>query len=113
MFTADLKAGIIKPLKTNVFDACDVEKAIRYLAGGKHMGKVVLKVRENETDDLTLPICVVPRVYCRPECSYIIPGGLGGFGLELADWLVIRGCRKLVLSSSRGISAAYQSLRIK
>ncbi|CRK99510.1 CLUMA_CG012829, isoform A [Clunio marinus] len=109
----DLKSGIIKPLKANIFEANEVEKAFRYLASGKHVGKVILKVRENESDLATLPISVLPRVYCSPNLTYIIPGGLGGFGLELADWLVLRGCRKLVLSSSRGITKQYQAYRIK
>ena len=47
----DLQKGIIKPLKTTSFNACDIEQAFRFLASGKHMGKVVLKLRENETDD--------------------------------------------------------------
>ena len=37
---------------------------------------------------------------------------MGGFGLELADWLVLRGARKLVLSSRTGIRTGYQSLRV-
>jgi len=110
---ADIKNGIIKPLKSTVFEASDIEKAFRYLASGKHVGKVLLKMRENCFDLATLPLTIVPRVYCKPNCSYIIPGGLGGFGLELADWLVLRGCKKLVLSSSRGITKQYQAYRIK
>lgn len=113
MINDDIKSGIIKPLKTTVYEASEVEKAIRFLASGKHVGKIVLKVRENENDLVTLPISIVPRVYCNPNFTYIIPGGLGGFGLELADWLILRGCRKLVLSSSSGIKNAYQSLKIK
>jgi fatty acid synthase, animal type len=109
----DIERGIIKPLKTTCFDAKEIEQAFRYLASGKHVGKVMLKIRENENDAATLPISVIPRAYCNPELSYIIPGGLGGFGLELADWLVLRGCKKLVLSSSRGITKSYQSYRIK
>jgi fatty acid synthase, animal type len=109
----DIKAGIIKPLKVNNFEASQVEQAFRFLASAKHIGKVVLKVREGENDSGTLPIPVVPRVYCSPDYSYIIPGGLGGFGLELADWLVLRGCKKLVLSSSRGLTKTYQTYRIK
>ena len=109
----DFKNGVIQPLKTNIFKANQVEQAFRYLASGKHVGKVLLQVRENESDVATLPIPVLPRVYCNPNYSYIIPGGLGGFGLELADWLILRGCRKLVLSSSRGISKQYQAYRIK
>lgn len=74
---------------------------------------VVLKIREKQFDELTVPIAAIPRVYCDSNHVYVIPGGLGGFGLELADWLVIRGARKLVLSSSRGITKSYQSYRIK
>jgi fatty acid synthase, animal type len=113
MLERDMKSGIIKPLRTNIFKANQVEQAFRLLASGKHMGKVILKVRENESDAATVPISVIPRVYCSPNYSYIIPGGLGGFGLELADWLVLRGCRKLVMSSSRGITKQYQAYRIK
>lgn len=109
----DIKSGVIKPLKTNVFRASEVEQAFRFLASGKHIGKVLLQVRDDEKDEHTLPIAVIPRVYCSPEFSYVIPGGLGGFGMELADWLIIRGCRKLVLSSSKGLSKPYQSYRIK
>lgn len=109
----DLLAGIIKPLKTNLFEASEIESAFRYLASGKHVGKVLLKIRENDNDIFTYPIKVIPRIYCNYDYSYIIPGGLGGFGLELADWLILRGCRKLVLSSSRGISKPYQAYRIK
>jgi fatty acid synthase len=42
-----------------------------------------------------------------------LTGGLGGFGLELADWLVLRGARKLVLTSRKGIKTGYQSLRVR
>jgi fatty acid synthase len=90
-----------------------VVDAFRYLASGKHVGKVMLKIRDDPHDDATLPITAIPRAYCYPGYSYIIPGGLGGFGLELADWLVLRGCKKLVLSSSRGITKQYQAYRIK
>lgn len=40
-------------------------------------------------------------------------GGLGGFGLELADWLVLRGARNLVLTSRKGIASGYQAMRIR
>lgn len=109
----DIASGIIKPLKTTIFPADEVEQAFRYLATGKHMGKILLQIRENDDDIGTLPIAVTPRVYCDPKFCYVICGGLGGFGLELADWLIIRGCRKLILSSSRGLTKAYQSYRIR
>ena len=44
---------------------------------------------------------------------FVFAGGLGGLGLELADWLVLRGARKLVLSSRTCIRTGYQSLRVR
>jgi fatty acid synthase len=70
-------------------------------------------MRTNESDNVTLPMSVLPRIYCNPNHSYIILGGLGGVGLELADWMVLRGCRRLVLSSSRGITKPYQAYRVR
>lgn len=52
-------------------------------------------------------------MYCNPEHSYVIVGGLGGFGMELTHWLLTRGARKVVLSSRNGVVKGYQALRIK
>lgn len=109
----DLRNGIIQPLPSTVFEVNELEKAYRYLSTGKHVGKVIIKIRDNPYDEYTVPISAIPRVYCDSDFVYIIPGGLGGFGLELADWLVIRGARKVVLSSSRGITKSYQMYRIR
>jgi len=38
-------------------------------------------------------------------------GGLGGFGLELADWMVLRNSRNIILTSRTGIRNGYQALR--
>uniref|UniRef100_A0AAG5D8B2 Fatty acid synthase n=2 Tax=Anopheles atroparvus TaxID=41427 RepID=A0AAG5D8B2_ANOAO len=112
ILVADIAKGIIKPLPTTVFQAQEIEQAFRYMATAKHIGKVVLKIRDNEDDLASVPISYLPRVYCNPEQTMVIAGGLGGFGLELADWLIIRGCRKVLLSSSRGITKPYQQYRI-
>lgn len=76
------------------------------------MGKVLVQVRDDPESLVTLPVPVLKQIYFNPDFSYVIPGGLGGFGLELADWMAIRGARKLVLNSSRGISKGYQAYRI-
>lgn len=56
------------------------------------------------------PITVraIPRTWCSPNKSYIITGGLGGFGLELARWLIQRGAKNLVLTSRSGVRNGYQ-----
>lgn len=47
------------------------------------------------------------------DYDFKILGGLGGFGLELTDWLAIRGARKIVLTSRTGLRTGYQALRIR
>ncbi|XP_051888628.1 fatty acid synthase [Pristis pectinata] len=113
-----IHSGVVKPLKTTVFDRDDVESAFRFMAQGKHIGKVVLKVREEEGKSPSaysdqLSIAAVPRTACPATKSYIITGGLGGFGLELANWLIERGAQKLVLTSRSGIRSGYQAKRVR
>lgn len=36
--------GVVQPLKTTVFQRDQVEEAFRYMAQGKHIGKVLLEV---------------------------------------------------------------------
>lgn len=36
--------GVVQPLKTTVFKREQVEEAFRYMAQGKHIGKVLLQV---------------------------------------------------------------------
>ena len=40
-----IKQGAVKPLPTTTFERDDVEDAFRYMAQGKHIGKVIIKVR--------------------------------------------------------------------
>ena len=39
-----IKEGAVRPLNTTVFDREDIEGAFRFMAQGKHIGKVVVKV---------------------------------------------------------------------
>ncbi|XP_016956349.1 fatty acid synthase isoform X1 [Drosophila biarmipes] len=112
LIDSDINNGIIQPLPVKVFPAHEIEHAFRHLIGGKHIGKVVIQVREKPDDPSTLPVRVLSQIYFKPNLTYVIPGGLGGFGMELADWMTLRGARKLMLSSSRGIKKDYQSFRI-
>ena len=44
----------------------------------------------------------------RADRTYLLTGGVGGFGLALAVWLVARGARSLVLTSKRWALLASQ-----
>ncbi|CAH2039961.1 unnamed protein product, partial [Iphiclides podalirius] len=105
-----IASGAVRPLPSTVFSDQQLEQAFRYMATGKHIGKVVLRVRE-EASHAPAPklVAAVPRTYFHPDKSYVLVGGLGGFGLELAEWLVVRGATRLVLNSRSGVRTGYQA----
>lgn len=55
------------------------------------------------------PIQALPLFYCDEDAVYVITGGLGGFGLALAAWLVQNGATHILLSSKRGIRTGRQA----
>ncbi|XP_006886190.1 PREDICTED: fatty acid synthase [Elephantulus edwardii] len=118
LLRAGIRDGVVQPLKCTVFQKDQVEDAFRYMAQGKHIGKVVVQVQEEE-QDMVLPTArptlttAISKTFCPPHKSYIIAGGLGGFGLELAHWLVLRGAQKLVLTSRSGIRTGYQAKQVR
>ncbi|HVT58600.1 MAG TPA: type I polyketide synthase [Thermoanaerobaculia bacterium] len=48
----------------------------------------------------------LPPLTLRPDAAYLITGGLGGLGLEIARWLAAQGVRHLTLVGRREGSAA-------
>ncbi|XP_063923651.1 fatty acid synthase-like [Zophobas morio] len=108
-----IEAGFVKPLPRTVFSADEVEKSYRYMITGKHIGRILIKLRNEEEDSVsTFHMMSNPRFHCDVRYTYVVIGGLGGVGLELSDWLVLRGARKLVLSSRSGIQTGYHQQRI-
>ena len=65
------------------------------------------------SESLPHVLSAVPRTTCHPSKTYIITGGLGGFGLELANWLVDRGAKSLVLTSRSGVKTGYQARKLR
>uniref|UniRef100_A0A8C3MLL2 Fatty acid synthase n=1 Tax=Geospiza parvula TaxID=87175 RepID=A0A8C3MLL2_GEOPR len=118
LLTKGIRNGVVKPLKSSVFNKEEVEAAFRFMAQGKHIGKVIIKVQEEEKEyplrkSEPVKISAISRTSCPPTKSYIITGGLGGFGLELAQWLVERGAQKIILTSRSGIRTGYQAKRVQ
>ena len=44
MLNEGIKAGVVQPLNTTVFEKEQIEDAFRFMAQGKHIGKVLVKV---------------------------------------------------------------------
>ncbi|XP_066991506.2 fatty acid synthase [Anabrus simplex] len=117
LVTEGIQNGAVQPLPATVYRENQVEQAFRFIGSGKHIGKVVIKIRDEEPEKVLKPatklISAIPRTYMNPEKVYILVGGLGGFGLELANWLILRGATKLVLTSRSGVRTGYQALCIR
>ncbi|KAL1414020.1 hypothetical protein MTO96_030760 [Rhipicephalus appendiculatus] len=110
-----IASGVVRPLGVVSFTRDQTEQAFRSVASGEQIGKTVIQMRQEETQlkptkapTVTLEAVARPCFY--EHKSYVIVGGLGGFGLELAEWMISRGCRKLLLISRTGVRTGYQRL---
>lgn len=100
---ADQTVSMIQPL--NVRPLAEIEKTLRTLQSGKHIGKQVLSVSDNEL------VKVLPQnasVKLRADASYLVVGGLGGIGRTVCEWLIARGARNIIVMSR---SATAEKIR--
>ena len=94
--------GVLTPLPLQTFPAEDVVDAFRYMQQARHIGKIVvtyckgLSCFEPQKPTKEQSLCL------SADGTYLVTGGLGGFGLETARWLVDKGARHLVLVSRSG-----------
>jgi len=95
-----VEQGALFPLPFRSFPACRVESAFRLMAQGKHIGKVVVAFPKPFLPPRGEP--PRPAFAINREGCYLITGAFGGFGKILAQWLVERGARHLVLTSRSG-----------
>ena len=96
-------AGHYRPLERTTFGVPEVVSAFRYLAQRKNIGKVVVSLvapSQGSEEESASGI--------RADGSYLVTGGLGALGLQLATWLVRRGARSLLLMGRRDPTPAAQ-----
>ncbi|MEZ4732263.1 MAG: beta-ketoacyl reductase, partial [Caldilineaceae bacterium] len=74
-----------------------------YMQQTQHIGKIVLIIdpprKQNEKGE---------PVIAQPEASYLITGGLGALGLQVAQQLTAEGAKHLVLTGRRGVTSVAQ-----
>ncbi len=93
----------LTPLPYRAFDATEVIDAFRFMQHSRQIGKVVVTIPEGFA---ATPIPDCPPLRLAPDASYLVTGGLSGFGLRTAQWLAERGARSLVLIGRRGEAGA-------
>ncbi|WP_437512392.1 SDR family NAD(P)-dependent oxidoreductase [Sorangium sp. So ce1099] len=81
------------------------EDEIAYRAGERFVARLVRPAPERSA--------ITKAVTLRPAASYLITGGLGGLGLAVAEWMVSRGARHLVLLGRSGAATPAQQEAVR
>ncbi|WP_406335968.1 SDR family NAD(P)-dependent oxidoreductase [Streptomyces sp. NBC_00203] len=97
--TRAVHEGIYRPPAHRVYPAARIREAFAVLQHSRHIGKVV--VAFDAAEPLPVRPAATPLVL-DPEASYLVTGGLGGFGAATARHLAARGARHLTLVGRRG-----------
>ncbi len=87
--------GLLQPPPIKVFPIEEVIDAFRYMQQAKHIGKIVVSQTQLADGKIQKPLSF------RSGASYLITGGMGGLGLLVANWMVSKGAKHLVLLGRR------------
>ncbi len=98
--------GILHPLPFREFDANQVVEAYRYMQQARQIGKVVVTYANPIQQTVDTRVQPTQALQLAADASYLVTGGLGGFGLRTAQWLIDKGARHLVLLGRRGPASA-------
>lgn len=93
--------GLLKPLPYRAFPASQAVDAFRYMQQSRQIGKVVLDLAQGAGPVERTPPAPA-ALALRADATYLVTGGMRGFGLETARWMASKGARHLVLLSRRG-----------
>jgi len=107
--SALMAEGTYSPLPVRVFPASQAREAFRLMAHARHTGKIVLSM--NDPEVRVAPPRGAGRL--KADATYLITGGLGGFGLLVARWMVRQGARHLVLTGRSGAATGEQRAAVR
>jgi acyl carrier protein len=94
--------GALSPLPYRRFTADRIVDAFRVMQQARHIGKIVVSLAD-AGPCLEQPAQGEPVIAFEKESTWLVTGGLSGFGLESARWLAARGVGNLVLVGRRGL----------
>ncbi len=102
--------GTLKPLPHQVFPLSRASEAFRAMQQARHVGKLVVSMELDRPETLHV---IHSKSQIRADGTYLVTGGLGGFGLATSKWLVDQGAKSLALVSRSGAStdAAKQAIQ--
>ena len=100
--SSQLQQGELKPLPLKVFEANQAIEAFRFMQQAKHVGKVVVLSPET--------VAIARKAAIRSNATYLITGGMGALGLQLAQWLVAEGATSLLSLGRQAPSPQAQQI---
>ena len=103
-----LDRGEIRPLAHRTFSYSEIDDAFRLMQSSGHIGKLVLVPGAQEGVRLRQP----PEFVARRDGTYLVTGGIDGFGFAAARWLVARGAGSIALLGRRGSDTPGCSERV-
>ncbi|KAL4879273.1 hypothetical protein BJY04DRAFT_229208 [Aspergillus karnatakaensis] len=102
---ADLAAaGAIRPVTLTTMPISEIETAFRQIQAGKHTGKLILTVEENQ--EVKAVPSMPSQAQLREDGLYIVVGGFGGLGRSIVTWLAEHGAKNIVSLSRSGAKDA-------
>lgn len=93
---------ILAPLPYRTFVADRIVDAFRVMQQARHIGKIVVSMA-NAQPVIEQSAQTPVAIRFDRESTWLVSGGLSGFGLESARWLASRGVGNLVLLGRRGM----------
>lgn len=100
-----IEHGALRPLPYRSFPASRIVDAYRYMQQSKQIGKIIISFDEKRLPAATVDAPALKKPKLARDASYLVTGGVGGFGLKTARWLAEQGAGHLVLLSRRGSEA--------
>lgn len=99
------REGALSPLPWRAFPAARVVDAFRVMQQARHIGKVVVSMAGAAPQvEHFLDVGPVASSRFEKDSTWLVTGGLSGFGLESARWLAGHGVGHLVLLGRRGLA---------
>ncbi|MCZ4090372.1 type I polyketide synthase [Sinorhizobium psoraleae] len=102
--------GKLTPLPYRAFDFDEIGNAFRLMQNAGHIGKIVVLPPVAGKHEIAAKTHKGVKV--DPDGMHLVVGGIGGFGLAAANWLVEKGARRIALCSRRGQPDAETSAMI-
>ncbi|MBN7809050.1 SDR family NAD(P)-dependent oxidoreductase [Agrobacterium rosae] len=90
----------LKPLPYRTFEYDEISSAFRLMQSSGHIGKIIVTPPKKGKDG----VLTLSRGALKFSSGvYLVVGGIGGFGLEAANWLAEKGASHIALATRSGV----------